>query len=278
MKETPSTVCPFCGAPLTVEGDFCPNCGSKKTQFTEHRQKMKAYKKAFEETKEGVVEENKKTTKNAALIAICAVLLAIILGEIIIIRNSFSISRNLMAREAKARKTQILQMLKEYEENEEYLAIVSVWDENALYKLKDEPGFREYSALHMMCSGYEAVTTSLQSLQRADYYHDVGTPEYKEETERWATNVGDYYTSFMKRYETYVENFEPDYKYYTYHPDGFSEKHMETFAKMKENVRAIVAYYFDIPYEEMDEFDALSPAKRNARLCEAWEAKHAEEE
>ncbi|MBR6004582.1 MAG: hypothetical protein IK068_07670 [Lachnospiraceae bacterium] len=278
MKETPSTVCPFCGAPLTIEGDFCPNCGSKKTQFTEHRQKMKAYKKAFEETKEGVVEENKKTTKNAALIAICAVLVAIILGELIVMKNSYSISRKIAAKEAKGRKTQILQMLKEYEENEEYVAIMSMWDENVLRYLNDDQGFREYAALNMMCGNYESVISALEYLQRADYYHEVGTTEYKEETERWATNVGEYYTSFMKRYETYVENFDPDYKYYTYHPDGFSGKHMETFAKMKENVRVMVAYYFDIPFEDMDEFDALSPAKRNARLCEAWEAKHAEEE
>ena len=79
MAEAPTTQCPFCGAPLTVEGDYCPNCGSKKQQFTEHRQKMKAYKMAFDETRNTVVAENKRDSKKAALIAVIAVLVALIL-------------------------------------------------------------------------------------------------------------------------------------------------------------------------------------------------------
>ena len=277
MAEAPTTQCPFCGAPLTVEGDYCPNCGSKKQQFTEHRQKMKAYKKAFDETRNTVVAENKRDSRKAALIAVIAVLVALILGEIIITRNAYSIARDLRAKQSKRNKTQILTALKEYEDSEQYYAVTEMWEHNALRVLNEEEGFREYSAVSMVCSSYENIIYSISYLQEFENLYEPGTYDFMEGLDRRATNVGDNYSSFLKRYKAYVEDFNPDNKYYSYHPDGFTKEHMETYALLKENARCIVSYYFDIPYEEMDEFDKLTPARMNTRLVEAMEAKYAQE-
>lgn len=53
-KKAPTTKCPFCGGELTINGDFCPHCGSDKTQFEEHRAKMKSFEKDFKKTKKMV--------------------------------------------------------------------------------------------------------------------------------------------------------------------------------------------------------------------------------
>ena len=98
---------------------------------------------------------------------------------------------------------------------------------------------------------------------------------FEKGIERKAQNAVYAYNSFLRCYESYVENFKPDDKYYTYHPDGFSEKHMETYRKIKENARYMISYYFDIPLEDMDDFDKLSEAKMTVRLTEALEAKYA---
>ena len=277
MAEAPTTQCPFCGAPLTVEGDYCPNCGSKKQQFTEHRQKMKAYKMAFDETRNTVVAENKRDSKKAALIAVIAVLVALILAEIVCMKNAYSIARSIKARQAKSNKAEILSTLSYYEDTEQYYALNKMFEENSLRNFSEEEGFREYHGVNMMCAAYENIIYSISSLQEFANIYEPGTYEFNEGLDRRATNVGDYYSSFLKRYKDYVEKFDPTSKYYSYHPDGFSEKHMETYAVLKENARCIISYYFEIPYEEMDEFDKLTPAKMNARLCEAMEAKYESE-
>lgn len=277
MKETPSTVCPFCGAPLTIEGDYCPNCGSKKTQFTEHRQKMKAYNKAFEETKEGVVAENKKFSKNAALIAIAAVLVAVILGEFIAYRNAYTIARKMAANRARANKPAVLSMLKDYEAKDEYLGITTMWDENALRYLSEEPGFKEYDLVKGMCYSYGNVIQSLESMLRTENYYEKGSDEYINLIDQRAGYVGDYYEDYLKRYKSYISGYDPTAKYNTYVAESYKEEHMAAYEKQKENLRALVSYYFDIPYEEMDAFDAMTNVKKNALLCEKAEAKYGEE-
>ena len=89
--------------------------------------------------------------------------------------------------------------------------------------------------------------------------------------------MGDYYEDFLKRYKNYISGYDPTAKYNTYIAESYNEEHMQTYEKQKENLRALVSYYFDIPYEEMDAFDAMTNVKKNALLCEKAEAKYGEE-
>ncbi|MBO4807722.1 MAG: zinc ribbon domain-containing protein [Lachnospiraceae bacterium] len=275
MAVAPTTQCPFCGAPLTVEGDFCPNCGSKKQQFTEHRAHMKAYKKAFEDTKNTVVAENRRDSKKAASIAIIAVLVALILGEIIVTRFSYRIVERYQASVAKKNSRAILTALDESEKTEQFELFYMIWTENSLRYLKDDSGFREYYGVYAITSSYNDFISSIAYMQNLAIDPESDYEGFEKGIERKAQNVVYAYNSFLRRYESYVENFKPDDKYYTYHPDGFSEKHMETYRKIKENARYMISYYFDIPLEDMDDFDKLSEAKMTVRLTEALEAKYA---
>ena len=274
MATAPTTQCPFCGAPLTLEGDYCPNCGSKKQQFTEHRANMKAYKKAFEDTRNTVVAENRRDSKKAASIAVIAVLIALILAEFIVTRNAFRIMAKHQANVAKRNAVAVLAAMDRYEENEQYKYISEMWYENNLRYLNEEKGFREYHAVSAMADAYGNVVSEISGFMKLVADPESDYEGFETGVERRAGYVADYYHSFLKKYESYVTNFKPDDKYYTYHPDGFSEEHMETYGKLKENLRCMISYYYGIPIEEMDDFDNLSQAKKSIRLIDAAEEKY----
>lgn len=239
---------------------------------------MKAYKKAFEDTKNTVVAENRRDSRKAASIAIIAVLVALILVEIIVTRFAYRIVDRYQASVAKRNSKAILAALDESEQTEQYERLYMFWSENSLRYLENEPGFREYHGVYSITNSYNDLISSIAYMQNLAIDPDSDYEGFEKGIERKAQNVVYAYHSFLNRYKNYVENFNPDEKYYTYHPDGFSEKHMETYRKLKENSRCIISYYFDIPLEDMDEFDTLSEAKMTVRLAEALEAKYAAKE
>ena len=141
MSTAPTTQCPFCGGTLTIDGDFCPHCGSKKKQFEEHRSSMRAYQKAFDSTKEGVVAENRRKGKTAAAIAVIAFLVMLILAEILLRANSYNLGRVYKAHRAKRHKAEILTEIEYYESTEQYQALYNMWTEHSLRKLEGDPDF-----------------------------------------------------------------------------------------------------------------------------------------
>jgi len=277
MAEAPTTQCPFCGAPLTVEGDYCPNCGSKKIQFKEHRQKMKAFNKAFEETKEGVVAENVKASKIAAYITVIAVLAVIILAEVICLRNSYGIGRSIKAGKVKSNSEVVLNALETYVDNEDFIGFMTHYENYDLYTLRDEPGFRQYQLLYTMCNNYEVAFKDLCFLVNPSDYYEAESEEYYEHMRRNAENIGYYLSEFNKYYKKYIDEYNPGDEYEMYHSDCYTPKLMETYKKLRENFNSIVSYYLEIPYEEVEGFKDLREAEVKIRISQAVEEKYIED-
>ncbi len=233
---------------------------------------MKAYQKAFDSTKEGVVAENKRKGKTAAAIAVIAFLAVLILAEILLRANAFTLGRIYRANKAKHHKAEVLATMDYYETTEQYFALYTMWSENYLRKLEDDPDFAQYELLYSLASCYDYVVSDLSRYERRANGYEYGTEEYDKHVDSIISSLSSSYDSFLKRYQSGVIENDPDSKYSNYHKSCYNEKHTESYNKMYENVRAMISYYFEIPYDEMESFEKLTESKKNIRLLEQAEA------
>ena len=115
--------CEFCGANIDIESPVCPHCGMQKQQFEQHRSDMNRFQYEFQTVKEGVVEENKRFSKNASYITAICVLL--ILNLVLIVGHfmNWDIYKYIRAKDINKHMNEHIQMLEQYEEAGEFEAL-----------------------------------------------------------------------------------------------------------------------------------------------------------
>jgi len=273
MAQAPTTQCPFCGGTLTVYGDFCPHCGSKKQQFQEHREKMNAYQNEFESTKEGVVKENRRDSKKAGAIATLAVLVALILVMIVMTANAYGIGKIISSNQTMKKANSHLSKLQEYEANGDFYGFENYWYQNEINYVQDKAPFLQYKMMSRFAGDYKGFSQSFSryiAWDNTSYYAD-DIDSLKKHLEGQISAMASYYVAFYRLYDDCITNYDPDFKYNYYPSECYSEERLHSIELMSEYMDSMVSYYFDIPAEEIESLRKLSEAKLSAKLIDQME-------
>lgn len=150
-----------------------------------------------------------------------------------------------------AHKTELLEQLDELEAAEAFEDIDYMYSEYSLYRYDE---FDSYSELFSATSSYYWVYDGLigweQSLEYVEKY-DYDVNDYVESL---ASNI-----SYLAKY-----GIQDDYD----DPAAFSDVHMDSINKMKENVMVLIKQNFDLEEDIITNFWDLSNLEREVALSE----------
>lgn len=234
--------CKSCGSNLTIDDEVCSFCGTANPFAAKHRQQMRHFTREFNKTKSDVLNTSKHQSKLFVKITLIAVMVAVNMIVWFAIGNFYSIESFFNARKINAHYTEHKAVLDEYEENRQYLALAAYYDRNDLY---DSDKFDEYRQVVNTCNYYSSIYRNLIEIVMGTEY-DYMTKEDKV--------------------ERISEDLEYMYKYSQ--PNTYSDEeqyapvHQACMDDLVNDTEALLQAYFEIPEEDIVQFEALSKAKR----------------
>ncbi len=239
--------CTHCGAPISLEEKFCPNCGQPNEAAAQHSRDMENYKREFEKTRSGVLANLKAYKGITARLMIFLVVLVLMIIAFIAMNGVYEIHRNKMIKNAKAHSAEVSATLEEYMENKDYVMLAEYAEYNFLssYKLKDDPKLGKYYPVIRVARCYEY------------FYMDVMkfiTDENPSESTYIRTSIG---TDVSEVYK-YISDPEGRYLY-----DGSDKELVDSaLADIEELTDAVLITYLGFDRSEVAEFKTLTDAKR----------------
>lgn len=242
--------CPTCGANLQIEDEKCPFCQNQNPFAVKHRQQMRYYHREFQETKQKVEKKARHFNALTAKITMIAVLLAMIIG-MIYIRNEgpyriwLSGVKKDIAQNAAAYEAQ----LRAYEQEGEWLSLYAFYNTRNLSCTSE---FREYSLFSFMIFDYKSILAGVSRY--------IEEPENLSAAESAALIAG-HLDSFYK----YVERIGYESGYYD---DNYTPEHQEAYARIREDLEAVLSVYCHLTEEELALLSDYSVSKKSALIEE----------
>jgi len=234
--------CPYCGAALDLDDNFCSHCGKLNEQVKQHVDDMNRFKAEFSEVKEEVYQTTRRYTAVTVRVVVIAIL--VILNVLIAVIGARYYSFERMINEADCER-----------HFEEYSAILDGYleegDYQAFYNFmmaKDVPtydsAYEQYSQLENLTSQYVYIYEYIMQV----YLQEDN--EYRESLCKYtADNLEYFYENLdMERY-SYYENYD-------------REENVKAIADLKEKVEMLLITYGGISPEDAALFDTYTSAKR----------------
>lgn len=125
--------CPYCGAPLDLDDNFCSHCGKLNEQVRQHVEDMQRYHSEFTETKEDVYKTTERYKGTSVRMVIIAVLVILNIIAAIVLGQSYSIVRSIHQSESERKYEEYSTIMNEYLENGDYLAYYAFVEEHDIY-------------------------------------------------------------------------------------------------------------------------------------------------
>lgn len=248
--------CKFCGSNIDIESDVCPHCGMKKSQFQEHRKAMGRYDRAFQNTRDTVVDENRKFSSKAGYITVICILVVAILILLICRAQIYDIYRLSKGADLLREADVHTAKLNELEEAGHYEEFHEYYLENQLYYLDDVDPYSEYSLLYLLSGNYEDAMMHLSALV---FPAESDTTSAKDHLEYFVES----YDYLIKDYHNYAVE-----QHIVYDERCYSEKHMESMETMVQNLHQFLIVYLGIDENRIEEFENESNAHRVVMLEE----------
>ena len=242
--------CEFCGANLTIENAFCPNCGKPNKYNEAHRQDMKEYEKRFKEAEEEVSRKTGIFSKRAVFITTIAVIVTLILAEVVVLIKMDDINRAIKKKSDIRQAQEYALRLKECEEERDIIGMVDC-----------------YSSISYAHSG--PITEYLPICSAAQMYATI-----KQEIIKVATGADTYSTPYDMAH-LFNNSLSGIYEYYE-KSDKYSEEsryknHMEFCEYIEKEAYSLISEYCDIPITTFDNFRQLSDVERVNIINESLE-------
>lgn len=234
--------CNSCGSNLTIDDEVCSFCGAANPFAAKHRQQMRHFTREFNKTKSDVLNTSKHQSKLFVKITLIAVLVAVNMIVWFAIGNFYSVESFFNARKINAHYTEHKAILDEYEKNRQYLALAAYYDRNDLY---DSDKFDEYRQVVNTCNYYSSIYRNLIEVVMGTEY-DYMTKEDK--VERISEDL-----EYMYKYSKPTEYSDEE---------QYAPVHQECMNDLISDTEALLQAYFEIPEEDIAQFESLSKAKR----------------
>lgn len=242
--------CEHCGSNLIMDAAYCPYCGNENPYFKQHRKEMAEYQEEYLGTKEEIIKETKSFKHITIKTTICSVLVALNLIVFVLMMNSWEITDWINSLYVTSNKTELLEEMEEYELEENFFEINYLYSEYNLYQYDE---FDHYSALSSCISSYGFAYQTLTG-----WNDSLSYAETKEDMEYNITSLADSIGYLSER------GIQSEYS----DPEEFSELHVKSMAKMKQNILVLVQEYFVLDQETIDNFYTMTSYQREAALYE----------
>lgn len=255
--------CEFCGANIDIESPICPHCGMQKRQFEQHRSDMNRFQREFQTVKEGVVEENKRFSKNASYITVICGLVILNLVLIVGLFMNWDIYKYITSKDISRHMNEHIQKLDQYETDGEFEAFYSYYQSNDLQYCDQDTPLEEYRLMQRFCSNYDYILKYIPYVSIKGY-----APNASDRVESEMEYIVEAYNSMVKLYNDYVLSEE----YRSSYPESaYSRKHIDSYETMIENTEQFLMTYCEWDKAQLEEFQTGSKAKQILMIEESYE-------
>ncbi len=241
--------CKHCGGEITLETAYCPYCGKPNEHALQHAEDMETYQRVYEDTKSDVQETAHKFTGVMVRAVIIAALLIVSVVLLVLGAKAFDFKRMWKEKQAERNSAQIMQELDACLENEEYIMINCIFQENYIYTY--DTVFEKYTPIERACQYYQYLYEQMMQVALPPEYADRET-----DVERLVEQLDYFYTT------TDIEEYE-------YCDGADTKENRENLKKMEKKVEVLLQTYCNLTEEEAKSFKTLSKAKKSILLEEA---------
>ena len=241
--------CLGCGSNLTIDDEKCPFCGIDNPFAVKHRKEMRHFKKEFNKTKQEVMQKSSRVNYWAVKITLIAVLVAMNLGILFLITHMYDFYHFFKEREIESEYVMHKQKLDELEENRDYIALDSYWNDYSIYYCDS---FDEYDTVVQLCSNYKFI-----------YKYTMDIVFKDDEMEYFSV---DDRLSYIAEQVEYIYKFSKKQEYSD--EDKYKPQHQKCMDDLVKDMESLLQTYFHLTDEEIASFEELSKARRQILLEE----------
>lgn len=240
--------CPYCGAPLDLDDNFCSHCGKLNEQVRQHVDDMNRFESEFTETKEEVYQTTKRYTASTVRIVMIAVLVILNVAVAIFASRYYSFER--MIGEADCER-----------HFEEYSAILDGYlaegDYHAFYNFMYKKHVPSYD------SAYEQYNQVENLVSQYIYIYEYLLKAYMTEDREQLESLCKYTTDNL---EYFYKN--TDMERYSYYENIDREENLNAIEDLKDKVEMLLVTYGGVSMEDAAQFENYTSAKRAMLLEE----------
>lgn len=239
--------CIYCGAPVSLEEKFCPNCGRPNQAAAQHSQDMANYKREFENTRKGVYATMRAYKGMTASLLVFLIAIVIMLIAIALNAGVYSIGRNQRAKETKAHASEVAKELDEMIENKDYVTLAGYAEYHQVsnYKLEKNAVLGKYYPVIRMARQYQYFYNDVMKTLTTK---DLNTRKYVY------SNINTDISGIYKLTRGSEGQYLYDY--------GDTELVDYVAADIEELTDAVLIRYLGFTEEETDEFKTMTEARR----------------
>lgn len=240
--------CPYCGAPLDLDDNFCSHCGKLNEQVKQHVDDMNRFKSEFIETKEEVYQTTKRYTATTVRIVVAAMLVVLNVAVAIFGARYYSFERMMKEADCERHFDEYTAILDEYLANGEY---------HAFYNFMTVHHVPTYDSAYEQYNQVESLVS--QYIYIYEYLINASTEEdlyYRENLCKYTADTLEYFYECL------------DTERYSYYENIDREENLNAIADLKEKVEMLLVTYGNLSTEDAAQYETYTSAKRAMLLEE----------
>lgn len=240
--------CKNCGAPLTLQDEVCPHCGTPNPEAKEHQDKLRKYDRDFKQTRKEVIDEVKKSKQGYGLLIVLVMLMLANLVLLIMNGASYQIADDMIA--LIRGKDNIEAEMKELLANDEYVEydiLVEKYDLNY-------SDYRDYLAISYLADSYSTIINSM-----TNYFY--GRENYSDPLLRACNSIKDFKDDYNRRSR-----------------DDFSDEILFHIERLNDEYERYLKYFLKLNDEDIAGIPDMSSSQLAMRIMERMSDEEAEEE
>lgn len=240
--------CTSCNAPLSIDDERCPYCGTPNPHALGHRKDMQKFTREFIHTRSSVLNTTYRAAEKSVRIIILCFLTILLILSILFSVNSWEVSYGITKLTATANSGRYCDLLDQYEAEGDFLSFASLYDQKSLYSID---AFEEYRYVYQAASNYMNIFDCAVSLLEKEPWENAHKDNLK-----YLCDALEYHDQLLERdlYDYYSEI------------GVYDSRHLESVDRITEKINGILQLVFSVSEEEMTEFQTYSSAEKQVFL------------
>lgn len=240
--------CPYCGAPLDLDDNFCSHCGKLNEQVKQHVDDMNRFKTEFTETKEEVYQTTKRYTASTVRVVIIALLVILNVAVAVFGSRYYSFERMMGEADCERNFEKYSTVLDGYLAEGDYFSFYNFMTEKHVPSY--DSAYEQYNQVENLVSQYI-------------YMYEYLLKAYMTEDEEQVESLCKYTVDTL---EYFYDNLDPER--YSYYENADRKENLDAIEDLKAKVEMLLVAYGGIMPEDAAQFEDYTSAKRAILLEE----------
>lgn len=245
--------CQACNAPLSIEDEKCPYCGTPNPEAIKHRQDMKRFSGEFQRTRSSVLRTASESAQKSMRIVIVCVMIVLLILSFLFLGFSWDIASAVTNWQAAKNSDKYCAMLDQFEEEGDFLSFAAFYDQKSLYGPKE---YEQYRHVYTAASNYSSIYGDISTLWEAEHWDGA-----HENALEYLCDSLDYHYEYLER-----EPYE-----WLYETGAYDQRHLDAVDRITEKIENLLQMTFSMTEEEMVEFKNFSSAGKQVFLERRFE-------